>query len=294
MRALVLSGGGSKGSYETGVLKKWMAEDGVDYDLISGVSVGALNAAVLCQSPKGAPMEAWVHLNRFWLDVTTAKVRKSWWPFGMGSALWKPSVYNSEPLHKWVRGTLDAAKIRDSGRKLRVLAVSWESGESRTVDETEPDILSWVLASSAFPGMFLPVKVDGGLWADGALRSVTPLGEAVRAGATEIDMILCTDPRLPSPFKCAGKAAIPDLALRAVNLLINEVMRDDLKICELRNADTDYRKVTLRVLKPKIDLGRIAGDGLTFEPKAMRELIELGYEDACALGRGAPLTCTDK
>jgi NTE family protein len=294
MRALVLSGGGSKGAYEVGVLKKWMAEDGVDYDLIAGISVGALNAAVLCQAPKGSPKVAWGDLNRFWLDVDTSKVRKSWWPFGMASALWKPSVYNSEPLHKWVRSSLDVEKIRSSGRMLRILAVSWDSGESRTVDETEMDILSWVLASSAFPGMFLPVKVEGELWADGALRSVTPLGEAVRAGATEIDVILCTDPRLPAPFKCAGKSALPDLALRAVNLLINEVMRDDLKICDLRNAHADYRKVTLRVLKPKIDLGTIAGDGLTFEPGAVRELIELGYEDACALGRGAPPTCTDK
>jgi len=285
MRALVLSGGGSKGAYEVGVLKKWMAEDGIDYDLIAGVSVGALNAAVLCHSPKGCPKEAWEHLNRLWLDVNTSKVRKSWWPFGIGSALWKPSVYNSEPLHKWVRSSLDAGKIRASGRMLRVLAVSWDSGESRTVDETEPDIVSWVLASAAVPGMLLPVKVNGELWADGGLRSVTPLGEAVRAGATEVDVILCNDPRLPSPFKCAGKAALPDLAFRAVDLLVNEVMRDDLLICDLKNDRPDCRKVTLRVIKPKIDLGRVVGSALAFEPKAMRELTELGYEDACALER---------
>jgi NTE family protein len=283
MRALVLSGGGPKGAYEAGVLKKWMAEDGVDYDLVAGISVGALNAAVLCQAPKGSPKEAWEYLNRIWLDVDTSKVHKSWWPFGIASALWKPSVYNSEPLHKWVRGSLDAGKIRGSGRKLRILAVSWASGESRTADETEPEIVSWVLASAAFPGMLLPVEVEGELWADGGLRSCTPLGEAIRAGATEIDVVMCSDPRQPSPFKCAGKSAVPDLAFRALDLLVNEVMRGDLKICDLKNDHPDYRKVTLRVMKPKIDLCTIVGHGLTFEPQAMRELMELGYSDACDL-----------
>lgn len=280
VRALVLSGGGSKGAYQVGVLKKWMVEEGADYDLIAGVSVGALNAAVLCQSVKGAPKDAWEQLNQFWLSVKTEKVCKSWWPFGVTAALWKPAAYNSEPLQQWVRGSLSARKIRASGRKLRVLAVSWDSGESRVVDETNPEIVSWVLASSAVPGMLLPVEIGGELWADGGLRSVTPLGEAVRAGATEVDVILCADPRLKTPFVGRGKAALPDLAYRAVEILCSEVLRDDLNLCAVKNGHPDYRKVTLRVVKPRIDLDKVVGSGLKFEPMAMRELIELGYRDA--------------
>lgn len=283
MRALVLSGGGSKGAYEVGVLKKWMAEDEVDYDLIAGSSVGAINAAVLCQVPKGSPREAWEKLNQLWLSVNTSKVRKGWLPFGMASALWKPSVYNSDPLHKWVRDAVDSEKVRTCGRKLRIVAVSWDSGESRAVDENEPDIASWVLASSAFPGMLSPIEIDGELWADGGLRDNTPLAEAVQAGATEVDIILCADPQLASPFRSEGKAVVPDLAFRAVDLMANEIMRGDLTICELKNEIEAYRKIALRVLKPKISLLTITGGGLDFNPKAMRELIELGYLDACAL-----------
>ena len=52
-RALVLSGGGSKGAFEVGVLQRLMGDERADYDLLCGTSVGAINAAYIAQTPLG-------------------------------------------------------------------------------------------------------------------------------------------------------------------------------------------------------------------------------------------------
>ena len=53
MRVLVLSGGGDKGSYQVGALRKWLAEDSIEYDVFCGISVGSINSAFLAQFPAG-------------------------------------------------------------------------------------------------------------------------------------------------------------------------------------------------------------------------------------------------
>lgn len=281
MKALVLSGGGSKGAYQVGVLKKWLQDDGLDYDILTGISVGAINAAHICQTPKGHPKLTWEALNNVWLQVTTSKVRKSWFPFGVIEAFWKPSVYNSAPLQSWIRKGLDAEKIRASGRKLRIVAVSWDSGESYVADETDPDLVSWVIASSAFPVMLTSIQIGGQLWTDGGLRSTTPLGEAIRAGATDIDVILTENPELPDPYRSKGRSAL-ELAPRGLEVLANQILRADLKICGLKNDLVGpYRKVNLRVAMPRVNLSDVS-DSLEFTQKTIQRMIAMGYADACS------------
>src|SRR5207245_6901878 len=81
-RALVLSGGGSKGAFEVGVLQRLMGDERADYDLLCGTSVGAINAAYIAQTPLGQPREAIGKLRAQWDAVTTDKVRRRGCPFG--------------------------------------------------------------------------------------------------------------------------------------------------------------------------------------------------------------------
>ena len=53
-RALLLAGGGAHGAYQVGILRKLVLEQGLDFDIIRGVSVGALNGAFLAEAPTGA------------------------------------------------------------------------------------------------------------------------------------------------------------------------------------------------------------------------------------------------
>jgi NTE family protein len=281
MRALVLSGGGVKGAYQVGALKKWLLEDGRDYDILCGVSVGALNVSFLSQAPLGNIAEAYKKLADLWGTITDDKVRKSRC-FGMLSALWSVSVYKSHPLVQLINESLDVKAVAASGRKVRVGCTSWSTGEYRLAEETDPDFAKWVAASASFPVFLEPVEVDGQLWTDGGVRSVTPLGTAIRLGADEIDVIMCTNPDIPNLWDPAGQHAIPGFLERTVDLMSDEIIRADLKVCGLKNdiaeMDPKYKKVSVRVLQPS---RKLVLDSLAFDPEAIREMIATGYKDAC-------------
>jgi len=278
MRALVLSGGGSKGAFEVGVLQRLMGDQQLDYDLLCGTSVGAINAAYLAQTPFGQPRQAVAKLRALWDTVTTEKVHKPWFPFGRVSAFFKTSVYDSAPLHAWIRSGLDAKAVRASGRRLRIVSVAFGSGEPFIADEQTLDLAEWVIASSAFPVMLTPASIRGDLWTDGGLRSVTPLGEAIRVGADEIDVVLCSDPFAKSPFDIRDAHAIPQLLLRSIDILNGEVSRADLRIAGLKNdlsqLRPEYRRVKIRLFQPTAAL---PFDPLDFDPGNLRQMIEAGY-----------------
>jgi NTE family protein len=277
-RALVLSGGGSKGAFEVGVLQRLMGDEQADYDLLCGTSVGAINAAYIAQTPLGQPREAAARLRALWDTVTTGKVHRGWFPFGKLAAFFKTSVYDSQPLHEWIRSGLDAAAVRASGRRLRVVSVSFGSGETFVANEQTPDLAEWVIASSAFPVMLTPASIGGDLWTDGGLRTVTPLGEAIRAGADDIDVVLSSDPFADSRFDVNDAHAIPQLLLRSIDIVNGEVSRADLRIAGLKNdlsqLRPEYRKVRIRLFEPKEPL---PFDSLDFDPVNLRKMIEAGY-----------------
>jgi NTE family protein len=280
MRALVLSGGAVKGAYEAGVISRWMGEDRVDYDILCGVSVGAINAAFLCQTPLGRPNKASQALLDLWLRVETSKVHRSWLPFGPLEALWKPSVFNSEPLQAWIRGELDAKAIAGSGRKLRVGCVAWDNGEYHCGTDQDENIADWVIASASFPVFLCPVQIGSRLWSDGGLRNVTPLGEAIRLGADEVDIVMCSNPDLPIPWD-TDAAAVPGFMMRAIELMGDEVIRSDLQVCGLKNdlveLKPQYRKVKVRLVQPTVNL---VENSLKFEQPDIQRMIRQGYEDA--------------
>jgi NTE family protein len=282
-RALVLAGGGSKGAFEVGVLQRLMGDQQNDYELLCGTSVGAINAAYLAQTPLGQPQQAIATLRAEWDKVTTDKVRRRWFPFGRVEAFFKTSVYDSEPLHQWIRSGLHPSAVRSSGRRLRIVAVSFGTGESFVADEQTPDLPEWVIASSAFPVMLTPVSIRGDLWTDGGLRSVTPLGEAIRAGANDIDVVLCSDPFAKSPFDVKDARAIPQLLLRSIDVMNDEVSRADLRIAGLKNdlsqLRPEYRRVGIRLFQPREPL---PFDPLDFDPKNIRAMIDAGYAQSAS------------
>ena len=64
--ALVLQGGGALGAYQAGVYEA-LAEAGVEPDWIAGVSIGAINAAIIAGNPPKSRVE---RLRAFWEQVT--------------------------------------------------------------------------------------------------------------------------------------------------------------------------------------------------------------------------------
>lgn len=280
MKGLVLSGGGKKGAYQIGVLTRWIQEEDNDYDLLAGVSVGAIDTGKLAEAKRGELKEKFLELRRFWDEIGNDGVWKHWFGWYLASALWKPSVYNSAPLYERLKKNIDPKLIAESDRLLRILSVCWDDGEVGVATEADPDVVDWIYASASFPVFLTPIEINGKMWTDGGVRTVTPLGEAITAGCDEIDVVVCSNPELPDEWDSKGKTTLP-YAMRAVDLMSMEIIRNDLQVCGLKNQISKlggkYKHVKVRLVWPSRPYPT---NSLDFGQKEIQELIQMGYEDS--------------
>lgn len=281
MRALVLSGGGCKGAYEAGAIRWLLGSAGIQYQIVCGVSVGALNAAAVCMHPVGGEVLAADSLDELWGSVRIESVYSEWPIFGKVAGLWKSSILDSRPLHGFVRSSISQDRIRSSGRALRVGATSLTTGSYRVFDESYHDVVGAVLASSAFPAMLSPVWLDGELWTDGGIREVTPLKSAIDAGATDVDVVI------PFPaFAVPGMPRSPSslqVALRSIEIMSDSIVENDLGRALMHNraaesgTDPTRRVVRIRVIRPASVL---TVNPLNFDPALLKDMWLAGFKDA--------------
>lgn len=218
--ALVLQGGGALGSYQAGAYQA-LSEAGVDLDWIAGVSIGAVNAAIIAGNP---PAERLSKLEAFWNTVTlepaalTAMAAlmtaagdgepgRAWLnhlsamsalTFGVTDFFgprWPPpwlqpegapgatSIYDTRPLEGLLTRLVDFDRINASDARFSVGAVNVRSGNFVFFDSRTDRIgPKHVLASAALPPMFPAIEIDGQLYWDGGLVSNTPLQWVLDAG----------------------------------------------------------------------------------------------------------------
>jgi len=279
MRALVLSGGGVKGSYQVGALKHLIGELGITYDIVCGVSVGALNVSFLSMFKND--LEGFTQLLKFWQSLDSSKIYKRWFPFGKLHALWKKSLYNSQPLIDLMHSSIDMNRVRSSGKKVAVGAVSLDTGNYRLFTEQDDCFVDGVLASSSFPSGLKPIEIDGQLWTDGGVKHITPLKAAIDLGADEVDMIICSPVKTTSKYDSNAKTIT--LALRTVDLMTDQIIEADLQIANMYNklvlsgACPNKRFVNIHSIRPDVDL---IDDSLRFDNVEINRMIDIGFIDA--------------
>lgn len=280
-RALAMSGGANKGAYQLGVLKSLMGERSHEYDIITGISVGALNAAGLGMTKKGQPRASINWLIRFWLNnVDDGVIWRRHFPLGMIQGLFKDSLFDSNPLQRLVKKEFDHDRISNCGRLISVGAVSLTTGELRFVDNSSEEFLPWLLASSAYPLAFSPIRSNGQLWTDGGVTNITPIGEAVRLGADEIDVIMTSDPFKIESFD-SDNPNLLSIGVRTLDLMTTQIMKHDLQITGLKNDLAEfkekYRHVKINLFIPT---AKLSDDPFDFSVKSMEVMIDQGYDDA--------------
>ena len=201
--------------------------------------------------------------------------------------------YLSEVLHA-VDGELTGIQYNLAVGRLKAIALSTSSyttGQSLTWiqgqdlhDWTRPQrrsqqtvlTIDHVMASSALPLFFPAVEIDDEYFGDGGVRLSAPLSPAIHLGAQKILAISTRYNRT------AAEARLPDVTgypppAQVLGLLLNSVFLDLLDQDALRlerlnelleklppEEQTDLRPVRLLVLRPSVDLGRLANE---FEPQ---------------------------
>ena len=204
--AWVLRGGASFGAAQVGMARALM-EAGHHPDVLYGTSAGALNAAWLAADPT---LDGVASLARLWTSVR----RRDVFPIRpemvlAGLAGLRDSLFSSSALTKWVRSTAALRRLEDGVLPLTVVATDLESGEE-VLMESGPAVPALV-ASSAMPGIFPPVRIGPRWLVDGSVASDTPIGPAVRAGAGRVWVL----PSVPSVTMARPRTAI-DVMLRSV------------------------------------------------------------------------------
>ena len=283
MRALVLSGGGSKGAYQVGALEHMLGELKLQYDIFVGISVGALNSSFLSMYSTGEEEQSIKGLVEVWNTVNDSRIfklnhrRLPRRPYKREkvsmarSALWELSLYDSSPLQELVSQSLDPNRVSSSGKKLSVGCVSLDDGDIRFWNQDSSDIVKAVSASASYPVFFTPVEIDGALWTDGGVRHTIPIERALELGATEIDVILTSPSSSVNSYNVDNTI---DQLLTIISVLLDEVWDTDLIIGSLIAERED---VTVRLLCPS---GSLHTNSLDFNQDDIQKNRKRGYEEA--------------
>lgn len=217
--AFVLSGGGSLGAVQVGMLLG-LSDRQVIPDLLVGSSVGALNAAFLAgrPGPAGAAQlaEVWRGLRRS--DVfPTSPGRLIRAATGRANCLADP-----RPLRRLVESQLTYERLEDAPWPVTVVTTEVTTG--REVVLSSGPAVEAVMASAALPAVFPPVCVDDHLLMDGGVVNNTPISVALSLGADVIYV-------LPTGYACALPAppASPlATAMHAVTVAIQRRLIEDV------------------------------------------------------------------
>ena len=179
--AFVLSGGGSLGAVQAGMLQA-LAEHHVKPDLLIGTSVGAVNAAWIAARPDE---EGARELCDIWLSLRRQDVFPiSPWAGALGLIGRSNHLISNDKLRKMLETHLPYRRLEEATVPLHVLATELKSGRA-TVLSTGP-ALPALLASTAIPGVFPPVTIGRRRYVDGGVANHTPLAVAIELGATSI------------------------------------------------------------------------------------------------------------
>lgn len=244
-KGLVLGGGGSRGAYEIGVWKA-TRELGIEFSVVTGTSIGALNGALVVQGDFEKALVMWegmqyesVMANVSSADLETLEGARAVLRTALGEMVADGGM-DITPLETLVRDMLDEEAVRRSPIQFGIVTVEFPSLRAREMEKADipvGEMCDYLLASCACYPAFKPKSIDGNRFVDGGYKDNLPINLAVDLGAQEV---------LAVDLKSVG--------------LIPKKYNDS---------------VPVRILRPYWDLGIF----LTFDTQRIRRNIQLGYLD---------------
>ncbi len=281
--ALMLQGGGALGAYQAGVYEA-LAEVGIYPNWVAGISIGAINCAIIAGNPPEARIEK---LRGFWECITTNPWRSSFeWtngPTGDAARAWlnqlhaglavvagtagffaprypppwlypsgtanATSFYDTCQLRDTLERFVDFDRLNAGAIRLSIGAVNVRSGNFVYFDtQTHTIGPEHIMASGALPPGFPPIEIEGEHYWDGGLVSNTPL-----------QWIVESRPRLDTlAFQVdlwSARGALPR------NLAEVSTRQKDIQYSSRTRAGTDSFKRIQRVRRAAADLlDKLPGD----------------------------------
>lgn len=323
---LILSGGGARAAYQVGVLagiaELLPATAANPFPVIVGTSAGAINAVTLASGAMRF-RESVQRLTAFWQTLNSHRVLRSDWPgvigqarrfvshnlLGLGGQV-PVALLDSTPLRGLLQSHLNLEGIAqsiDAGqlRAVAVTAFGYESGHAVTFFQGRGSIQPWLrhrrvgvatdltvehlLASSAIPLLFAPVRLGDEFFGDGAVRQSAPISPALHLGASRVLVVgVSGNPQRPLPPLPATRVfsgqqpSLAQIGGHMLNSTFIDSLEDDIELLQRLNhlshllpAHLDARRLGLApvevlVVAPSQPLDEIAARHRRDLPAALR------------------------
>lgn len=286
MKALVISGGGSKGAFAGGLAEYLVTVCKRDYKIFIGSSTGSLLVPLLSIGETA-------RLKKVFTTVTQQDIFNNC-PFLIKKV---NGVYKTKINHRGiVRMFLHGKKTFGESENLRTLifkTITKDDFEKiRTKDVTITvsnlntmgveykqakdcsyhDFCEWIFASASLVPFMSLVRKDGFEYADGGMGNIVPIYQAIQKGATDLDIIVLKNTETTQK-KLPVRNAL-DLTSRVFSFMLNQIVTDDLIIGRLEGQN---KKIKLNFYYPDKEL---TTNSLIFDPRQMSEWWEKGYQAA--------------
>ena len=249
---LILSGGGAMGALQVGILRS-LFRRGFRPGRIIGTSVGALNGAFLAFYPDEEGVD---RLSGIWRGIERERfINLNPMRLAYRLALRQHCLFSNEFLRRLIAQHAVDDDFAATKVPLHVVATSVASGQKRVF--SEGSVSQAVLASTAIPGVFCPVEIDGEEFIDGGVVANLDLETAISLGARDILAIDLS--------RCFHDDA-PDNVLRMITRTVDIVMRERVD----RDMEALRHRSRITLLQPEMTRGPGVGD-LRHVPRLIEE-----------------------
>src|SRR5690625_420785 len=288
MRALVISGGGSKGAYAGGVAEHLIRVQKRKYDIFVGTSTGSLLLTHLAVGEIDELYKAYTSVNQNSIfnrnpfvirkkgnrEYVTINYLNTLMQFAKG----KRTFGESENLKKLILKSISRERFEQAREKVQDLVVTVSNLTKSTVDYKSikdfsyEEFCDWIWISCNYVPFMSLAKRNGYEYADGGFGSIVPIGEAINKGAKTVDAII---------LKSESMERLRVLGNNPFSLMMNifKFMLD-----QVESGNVIEGQMAARVNDVKLNLyytpSKLIENSLYFNEELMRNWWQQGFEHA--------------
>jgi len=288
MRALVISGGGSKGAFAGGVAQYLMEREKRNYDMFLGTSTGSLLVPHLAVNKIGKLYDIFTNVQQqdiFSISpfVQRQKGDREYVSIDFVNSMWqfirrKRTFGESKALRRKIRRDFTLAEYQKIKKEkndvvVTVSNLSMNRVEYKSIkDCSYEEFCNWIWISCNYIPFMSLAKVNGYEYADGGFGCVIPIREAILRGATEVDAVVLEAETLGKQ-KVLGKNPF-SLMISLFGHLMDQVENNDIVLGKLA---AKHRNVKLNLYYTPTTLTE---NSLIFSKRLMEKWWKEGYEYA--------------
>jgi NTE family protein len=288
MRALVISGGGSKGAFAGGVAQYLLEEEGHRYDLFLGTSTGSLLIPHLAlgkaekihaiytsvDKDKIFNVNPFVIKKRNGIEVVSINHFNVVKQFFKGKRTFGESLALLDYIKKnFPISDFNALKEKGTDVIVTVTNISLNHVEYKSIKDFDYDeFCQWIWISCNYIPFMSLVSKDGYEYGDGGFSSLVPIREAINRGATEVDVVILEAETKTEP-KVIGKNPF-SLIVDLFQTLLDQVEKHNITIGKLAAKNKDVK------LNLYYTPTHLTDNALIFNKEHMKEWWDQGYEYA--------------